>query len=276
MTSRTVALRAVAGWEMRGAARTRWVLGAAVLYGAASVALSLVGLRSLRELGLSGAGAAVDGLVALGVLFPPLIGLLLGAASVAGGREQGTLPLMAAQPFRRSTIPWGVVAGLTATVAAAIAVGLGLAAVVLAPVVSASDLPGLGVAALASLASAAVGVSLGVMISTLSATRSQATAIAAAVWFAAALGMDLLLAAVAPGVRLGPVGFLWAVLLNPLESIRLLAAITIDPSALGPFGVYMFDRLGRFGSSALLGGAVVAWTVAPVVVASRVLDRKDV
>ncbi|HSJ28928.1 MAG TPA: ABC transporter permease subunit [Acidimicrobiia bacterium] len=276
MTSRTLAVRVIAGWEMRGAARTRWVVGAAVLYGAGAIALSLVGLRSLRELGLSGAGAVVDGLVALGVLFPPLIGLLLGAGSVAGSREQGTLPLMSTQPIRRSAIPWGMALGLTATVWAAVGIGLGLAAVVLAPVVSTADLPGLAMAAAVSLASAAVGVSLGVMISSWSATRSQATAVAAAVWFAAALGMDLLLAAVAPGVRLGPVGLLWAILLNPLEGIRLLATMVTDPAALGPFGVYMFDRLGRGVSMLLLGGAAAAWTVIPVVVASRILRRRDV
>jgi Cu-processing system permease protein len=268
-------MRAIAGWEMRGAARSRWVAGAAALYGLGAVALSLVGLRSLRELGLSGAGAAADGLVALGVLFPPLIGLLLGAASVAGGREHGMLALLAAQPFRRSAIPWGVTLGLVGTISAALAVGLGLAAVVLAPVVTVSDLPALAAAAAVSLAAAAVGVSLGVLISTVSSTRSQATAVAAAVWFAAALGMDLLLAAVAPGVRLGPVGFLWAVLLNPLESIRLLAAMVVDPAVLGPFGLFMFERLGRAGATGLLGGAVTAWIVVPLVLASRVIQRKD-
>lgn len=276
MTSRIVAARAIASWEMRGAARSRWLLGAAVLYGAGAVALTLVGLRSLRELGLSGAGAAIDGLVALGVLLPPLIGLLLGAASVAGEREQGTLALVAAQPIRRSVIPLGVIAGLTTTVWVAVVAGLGLAAVVLAPVVTGADLAGLGVAAAASLAAAAVGVSLGVVISVLSTSRGQATAVAAAVWFATALGIDLLLAAVGPGIRLGPVGFLWAVLLNPLEAIRLLALMATDSSALGPFGVYMFDRFGTAGTVGILGGAVAVWMVVPASVAGRAMKRRDI
>jgi Cu-processing system permease protein len=276
MTSRTVAVRTIASWEMRGAARSRWLIGAATLYGAGAVALTLVGLRSLRDLGLSGAGAANDGLIALGILLPPLIGLLLGATSLAGGREQGTLALVATQPIRRAAISWGVVFGLTATVWAAVAVGLGLVAVVLAPVVTASDLAGFGAAGAASLAAAAVGVSLGVAISALSSSRSQATAVAAAVWFAIALGADLLLAAVAPGIRLGPVGFLWAVILNPLEGIRLLALMATDSSALGPFGVYMFDRFGTAGTAGILGASVTAWFVVPAIVAARVMRRRDV
>lgn len=276
MTSRNPALRAIASWEMRGAARSRWLLGAAILYGGGAVALTLVGLRSLRDLGLSGAGAAIDGVVALGVLLPPLVGLLLGATSVAGSREQGTLALVASQPIRRSAIPLGVIVGLTATLWAAILAGLGLVAVVLAPVVTASDLVGLGVAAAASLTAAAVGVTLGVTISVLSPSRSQATAVAAAVWFATALGIDLLLAVVGPGIRLGPVGFLWAVLLNPLEAIRLLALMATDSSALGPFGVYMFDRFGTTGTAGILGGAVAAWIVVPALLAARVMKRRDV
>jgi Cu-processing system permease protein len=276
MTARTPSVRAIASWEMRGAARSRWLLGAAVLYGAGAVALTLVGLRSLRDLGLSGAGAAIDGLIALGVLLPPLVGLLLGANSVAGGREQGTLALVAAQPIRRSAIPLGVIVGLTATVWAAILAGLGLVAVVLAPVVTTSDLAGLGVATAASLAAAAVGVTLGVTISVLSTSRSQATAVAAAVWFATALGIDLLLAAVGPGIRLGPVGFLWAVLLNPLEAIRLLALMVTDSSALGPFGVYMFDRFGTAGTAGILGGAVASWIIVPALIAGRIMRRRDV
>jgi Cu-processing system permease protein len=276
MTSRMLDIRAIASWEMRGAARTRWVLGAAVLHGAGAIALTLVGLRSLRDLGLSGVGAAIDGLVALGLLLPPLIGLLLGAASMAGGREQGTLTLVAAQPIRRSSVPVGIIAGLTTTVSVAVLVGLGVAAVLIAPVVTGSDLAGFGVATMASLAAATVGVTVGVLISALSTSRSQATAIAAAVWFAAALGIDLLLAAVGPGLRLGPVGFLWAVLLNPLEAIRILALLATDSSSLGPFGVYMFDRFGTPGTAGIIGGALALWITVPAVVAGWVFKRRDV
>jgi Cu-processing system permease protein len=276
MSTRLAAVRTIASWEMRGAARSRWLLGAAVLYGGAAVALTLVGLRSLRELGLGGAGSAIDGLVALGVLLPPLIGLLLGASSIAGPREHGTLSLIASQPIPRATVPWGTVVGLTATVWAALAAGLGLVAVVLAPVATAADAVGVAVAAGAGLAAAAVGVSLGVLVSTLSTTRSQATAVAAAVWFVAALGIDLLLATVAPGIRLGPTAMLWAIVLNPLESIRILALVALDHGALGPFGVYLFDRFGTAGAAAILGSAVTAWIVVPALLAGVVLKRRDV
>lgn len=271
MTTRTIA-----SWEMRGAARSRWLLGAGLLYAAGAVALTLVGLRSLRELGLAGAGAASEGLIALGVLLPPLVGLLSGAAAVAGARDTGTLALVAAQPIRRSALAWGMVTGLSASLWVAIVVGLGLVAVILAPVASMSDLPGLAAAALAALAAAIIGVALGVMISALSSTRSQATAIAAAVWFATALGLDLLLAAVAPGLRFGPGTLLWAVVANPLESVRLLALLIADESALGAFGTYLFDRFGRLGAAGILGTATAAWVVIPTVIAGTALKRRDI
>lgn len=268
--------RAIAMWEMRGAARSRWLIGAAAIYGAAAVALTLVGLRSLRDLGLGGTGAAVDGILALGVLLPPLVGLLLGATSLAGAREHGTLAILASQPIPRRAIPIGIAAGLTLTLWAAIGAGLGLVAIVVSPVAGGADLAALAVATGASLAAAAVGVSLGVAISALASTRSQATAVAAAVWFATALGLDLLVAAVGPAIRIGPMAFLVTVLINPLESIRLLAFTLTDAAALGPFGVYMADRFGTAGTAGILGTAVVAWIVFPAWLAVRTMRRRDV
>lgn len=268
--------RTVVAWEMRSAARTRWLLGAALVYGVGAVALTLVGLRSLRDLGVGGTGAAIDGILAMGVLLPPLMGLLAGASSIAGAREQGTLAVLAAQPIRRRTIPLSTITGLTLTIWAAIGIGLGLTAVILSPVASGGELVGLAVAAGASLAAAAVGVAIGVAVSAIASTRSQATAVAAAIWFTTALGFDLVLAAVGPAIRLGPVGFLWSVLVNPLESIRLLAFSIIDPGALGPFGVYMADTFGTAGTIGILAGAVVFWVVTPAMMAVWAIQRRDV
>ncbi len=276
MTSRAGTVRAVAAWELKGAARSRWVMASALLYTVAAVMLALTGLRSMRGLGITGVGTALDGLLSLGVLLPPLVGLLLGASAVAGAKECGVLAMMASQPVRRSHIGWGIFVGLTGAVWASVAVGLGLVAVVLAPAATFADLPAVGVMVIATLAASAVGVSLGMAISALASSRAQATALAAGAWFLAALGIDLLLSGLAVGLSLGPAGLLGAVLLNPLEAIRLSALMAVDAASLGTLGAHLLYRFGSIGSFLVLGAGVAAWAVIPMQVAMRVLRRRDV
>lgn len=272
------AILAVAGWELRGAIRSRFVLGAALTFGAMSLGVTLLGLGALRGLGLAGVGPAAAGLVNLGVLVPPLLGLLLGAASVAGARERGLLAMVAAQPIRRAAIVLGTFLGLAGALWTTVALGFGLASLVLAGVARARDLAPLGALVGVTLAVGTAGLGVGIGISCLARARAQATAVAVAVWLLLALGMDLALAGLAPAVRLGPEGLLVAVLLNPLEAGRILAllAASADGTALGPFGAFLLDRFGAPGAAALLVGAIAAWTALPLAAAGRALARRVV
>lgn len=268
---------AVAGWELRGAVRSRWVLGTAVAFAAIALAVTLLGLRSLGSLGLSGVGPASAGLVNLGVLLPPLMGLLLGAGSIAGARERGVLAMTLAQPVPRWRLVTGTFLGLAAALWATVGLGYGLAALVLAGVAETSDLGSLGALVLATAAAATAGLAVGMAISAAATGRTQAVSLAVAAWFVLALGMDLALAGLGPAIRLGPGGLLVAVLLNPLEGARILALLGASPegTALGPFGAYLLDRFGSGGAALLLSGSLVAWTAAPLAAARVFLQRRS-
>lgn len=267
----------LASFHLRGATRTRWVSVAAVMFAAAAVAVTLTGLSSLRELGLAGAGAAAEGLLHLGLLLPPLIGLLLGAGTVARDRERGLLAVLATQPVTRRELPFAAFLGSLGAVASVVALGFGAALVFVAAVASGRDLATLLLVAAISLAATASAVALGVLVSTLARSHHQATVVAAALWLLLALGMDLLLAGVAPGLRLGPTGLLVAVLANPLEAGRVLALLVIDHgTSLGPFGAYLTDALGRAGAIVALVASLAAWTVVPLAVAGRAVSRRDI
>ncbi len=267
---------AMAGWELRGAVRSRFVLGAAITFGAMCLGVTLLGLDALRGLGLAGVGPAAAGLVNLGVLVPPLLGLLLGAASLAGARERGLLAMVAAQPISRGAIVGGTFLGLAGALWTTVALGLGLASLVLAGVARVEDLAPLGALVGATLAVGTAGLGLGVGISALARSRAQATAAAVATWLVLALGMDLALAGLAPAVRLGPEGLLAGVLLNPLEAGRILALLAASPggTALGPFGAFLIDRFGTAGAGALLVVAIGIWTALPLALARWALARR--
>lgn len=274
------ALRAtvsLAGFELRGAARSRWVTVGAAVFAVAGIAAVLAGLRSLRELGLAGGGAATDGLLHVALLLPPLIGILLGAGTIARDRECGVLAAVAAQPLRRSQLPLAAFLGSAAAAWAIVGIGTGAAALLLAGVATVQDLVGLLAVVGVSLAAVTASVAIGVAISSLSRTHHQATVVAASVWLLLALGMDLLLAGVAPGLRLGPAGLLAFVLANPLEAARVLALLVLeDRAGLGPFGIYLVDGFGHGGAAALLAGSLGFWIAAPIRLAQVVVARRDV
>jgi ABC-type transport system involved in multi-copper enzyme maturation permease subunit len=270
-------MRDLAGFELRGAARTRWLTVGGAVFAAAALAVTLAGLRSLSALGLGGAGAAIDGLVHLSLLLPPLIGLLLGAGSLARDRERGMLAMLAAQPVRRSVLPLAAFAGSLLAVWVVLAAGLGVSLIVLATVVTAADLATFAIVVGVSLAATATAVALGVAIAAVVSTHHQATAAAASLWLLLALGMDLLLAGVAPGLRLGPAGLFAAVLANPLEAARVLAVLLLDGgTGLGPFGEYLTRRFGSTGAITVLGASLAAWTVGPLVLARWATRRRDI
>jgi ABC-2 type transport system permease protein len=277
VSAATFGVRDLAGFELRGAARSRWLSVGGLIFGGAAVAVTLAGRRSLSALGLAGAGAATDGLVHLSLLLPPLIGLLLGAGSLARDRERGMLAMLASQPVRRGVLPLAAFTGSLLAVWIVLAAGLGVALVILATVATFADLAAFGVVLGVGLAATASAVALGVAISALASTHHQATAAAASVWLLLALGMDLLLAGVAPGLRLGPAGLLAAVVANPLEAARIWALLLLEGgTALGPFGDYLVARFGTAGTHGLLAGVMTVWTVGPLLLARRATARRDV
>ncbi|MFA5892057.1 MAG: ATP-binding cassette domain-containing protein [Actinomycetota bacterium] len=269
---------AVARWEMRAAVRTRWVLAGGLAFAAGVLAVTLIGLRSLAELGLTGIGPASAGLLGLGLILLPLLALLVGAGSVAGERERGILPMVLVQPVDRSSIVLGVFAGLTSAVWLIAFLGLGFAGIAYASLVRGPDLMPFVVLCAAIIAVATVGVALGVAFSAVARGRAHATAWAAVAWFVFAFGIDLAIAGLAAPLHIGPLGLLSAILLNPIEAARVLALLGADlrGGALGPFGAYLSQELGSGTAMTALVGALAAWVGVPLALASVSLKRRDV
>lgn len=62
---------------------------------------------------------------------------------------------------------------------------------------------------------------------------------------------------------LGGIELLVALLANPVEIVRALAIIHLDPDfeVLGPFGTYQDDEAGTTNATLLLSTALVLWVV---------------
>lgn len=268
---------AIARWEFRASVRTRWVLGCGAAFALSTVGVALVGMRSVSELGLTGIGPAASSLLGLAMLLPPLVGLLLGAGAIAGARERGVLQMMLVQPGVRAIYVFGAFLGLAATVWAILGAGLGTAGLVLSTVADMADVRAFAGIAAATFGAATAAVAMGMLVSTMSRSRSQATAWCVVLWFFFGIGADLVLVSLVPALDIGTGGIMVALFLNPVETARTLAMLIIDPqlSALGPFGAYVTWELGTGMGAALLVSALVAWCALPLGIAGAVLRRLE-
>lgn len=166
--------------EMRDASRNRWFLLYTLAFVGLSLTLSWLGLSGLGTSGLAGFGRTGASLVNLVLLVVPLMGLTIGALSVAGERERGALLYMLAQPVTAFEVLLGKFVGGAIALMNALLLGFGLSGLLIAWQGGTADLGAyLGLIGFAFLL-ALVCLSLGFLIS--AAVNRVATAIGIALF----------------------------------------------------------------------------------------------
>ncbi|MFA7249812.1 MAG: ABC transporter permease subunit [Dehalococcoidia bacterium] len=262
--------------ELADAGRGRWLPVFAGAFAVVALVLCLVQATS-GDLGSQGFNRTTAGLINLCLLLVPLLALVLGAGTIAGERDRGTLATLLAQPISAAELVLGKFAGLNLAVWSAIALGFGGAGIVMALLTPLTDARHyLVFVALAGVLATAT-LSAGMLVSVLSDGRMKALAIAIVLWFAMVLFYDL--AAIGLALAFSPSGrgLLVTVLGNPVETVRILAVFSLEPDleVLGPVGAYLVEELGLRTAIALLAGALVTWISAPLLLAMWLLGRQD-
>jgi Cu-processing system permease protein len=255
--------------ELRDAVTSRWLIVYSVVLAALGLAATATGLDSASGLAIQAFGRTTATLMNLCLLLSPLVAVLMGAASIAGEQERGTLEHLLAQPLTRSQLLLGKYAGLVIALTAATFAGFLPAGVLIA---AATDVSMLGhyllfpaIAGLAGLAMAGIG--LVISVTSRSAVQAQGTAVFA--WFAFVLLYDLVLmgSLAVSGV---PAEWLAVTLVaNPVDAARVLGVLALEPDLylLGPAGAFLTAQLSPAGAAAALLAALAAWSVGPVLVA---------
>lgn len=265
---------ALARKELRDAVRDRWFWLYAAGFALLAGALTSVAVSDTPTIGFAGFGRTGASLVALTQLVVPLMGLTLGARSIAGQRERGTLRFLLSHPISRTETFLGIFCGTSVAMLAAVAGGFGVAgivAVMRSAVVDAGDLV---VIALCSWLLAVGMIGVGMLLSVL--TRRSVTAMGASLiaWILLVFVGDLGLMGTSVATRL-PTGTLFlAAVANPVEAFRLTAINALQGSldVLGPAGSYAVDRFGS-AIAWLTGAVLVAWTVLPATLAWWIFRR---
>lgn len=265
----------VAQKEVRDASRNQWFLLYTLAFIGLSLVLSWFGLSGLGTFGLAGFGRTGASLVNLVLLIVPLMGLTIGALSLAGERERGSLLYLMAQPVTGLEVLLGKYLGGAVALSGALFLGFGFSGLLIALQGGTADLGAylalIGFAYLLAL----VCLSLGFLIS--AAANRVATAVGAALflWLVLVFFGDLGLMGTAIVLKLKADTLLALALLNPLQIYKIAAIWNIRDSleVLGPAGLY---ALRTFADAFLwiLIAILAGWITIPFLSASLIFKKK--
>jgi len=268
----------VARKELRDALRSRWFVLYALAFAVLALGLSALTLGGAELVGFAAFGRAAAGLINLVVLIVPLMALTIGAQSVAGEAERGTLGLLLAQPVTRTEVLAGKFLGAAIALTGALAAGFGTSGLVLGARASASAPPALlawlmGAAFLFGLAMLAVGF----LISTITARAGVAVGIATFVWLGFVLLGDLGLMGSALMMKMSTGTLLGLAMANPAQAFKIASLIGLNATldVLGPAGMYAVSVYGRALAGVLLG-ILAAWTLGSFALSALVFSRRSV
>ena len=262
-------LRPLIKKELRDAITNRWLIAYSVLLAALGLAATATGLDSTSGLAVQAFGRTTATLMNLCLLLAPLVAVLMGAGSIAGEQERGTLEHMLAQPLSRTGLLLAKHAGLLVALTLATIVGFLPAGVLIAAAAGFATIAHyLLFPAIAALVGAAMaGIGLLISVTSRSAVQAQGTAVFA--WFAFVLLYDLVLMGSLAISGMPPEWLAAMLVANPVDAARVLGVLALEPDLylLGPAGALLVGRFTQGGAAALLLGALTVWTVLPVVVA---------
>ena len=275
-TGRWHRVAVIARDEYRRALETRWLFAFTVLFAALVLGVSYFGLVQSREVGFQGFARVTLSLMNLVLLVVPLIGLLLGVTSLAGGGE--TLPLLLAQPVTRGEVLAGKFAGLSLALAAAQALGFGSGGLVIALNAGTDQVPGFVTLTALSLLLGWLSIAAALGLAAIWPDRFRAMSAALILWLVMVVAYDLVVLGVTSVLRGLPLEtvLIPALLVNPVDLARVTVTLAVGSGALfGPTSAVLARRFGSEGGIALGLAVMVIQTLVPLWIAARVFRRRD-
>ncbi|MEP0846341.1 MAG: ABC transporter permease subunit [Phycisphaerae bacterium] len=262
--------------EIRDALRNRWFLLYAVCFAALSLGLASVAMAGTGRTGLAGFGRTAATLINLVLLIVPLMALTIGAGAIAGERERGTLEALLSQPLTRHEVLLGKYLGLALSLLAALALGFGTTAVVLAFRGASTNSGQFAAIFVRSVLLAWAMLSVGFLVSAVCRRTSVALGVAIFLWLTLVFLGDLGLMGTALTLQLTPGELLGAALANPLQVFKVSAVSGLHRSLdlLGPAGLFASRTFGD-RLPLLLDGLLAAWIVLPLLAAGLVFSRRS-
>jgi Cu-processing system permease protein len=254
--------------ELQDARRNRWYLIYVIVFAGLSLALAWLGMTGLGDYGLAGFGRTAASIINIVLLIVPLMGLTLGAISLAGERERRTLLYLLAQPVTQLEVLLGKYLGLAIALFSALVLGFGISGIFIALQGGSAEINLYLLMVLLAFMLALVSLSIGFLISSVVRKGSTAISIALFIWLLLLIFGDLGIMGTSMVLKLGVGQLFTLTLLNPMQIFKIAAILNIRGSleVLGPAGIY---ALRTYGSQLMPGliAVLLAWTLLPMTLA---------
>ena len=263
--------------EIRDSLNNRWFILYTIAFAVLATALAYLSMMGTGSDGFAGFGRTAAGLINLVLLIVPLMALTAGAGAIASERERGTLSYLLAQPVTRFEVLIGKYIGLALTMMAALALGFGISAAVIA-----SRSGGTNAVTFLSLVGYALilalgMLSLGFLLSVIARKTSVATGAAIFLWLAFVFLGDLGLMGSAVVFRMQVTELFHLALINPLQVFKMASLDSMNASldVLGPAGLYASQQYGN-GLPWIFGSVLALWVVVPLAISYVIFARRGV
>jgi Cu-processing system permease protein len=269
---------AVLAREVRESVRSRWFLGVTAVFCVLVLGVSYLSFTGASTLGFAGFNRTVASLLNLILLFVPLMGLLVGAMSISGEREDGTLGYLLAQPISRGSVYVAKFAGQWLSLTMAIGFGLGLSGLIVGWKGGAEGTGAFAMLGVDAILLGAASLGLGVLVAVLCGSRLRALATALLLWVLFAFVIDFASIGLVVGGAVKSTGLFYLSLANPVQLAKVLCLLSLSAKleVLGPSGIYAVKTFGTAGAMVFLGASLVAWTGAPLGAGWLVFRRMNV
>lgn len=268
-------ISAILTYTFKEAIRAKWLLVFAVVFFLLAINIPMLVLLGARYIPPDYLSIFLSTLVTLSFPFIPLLALPMGATTVVEEREAGTLQYVLSNPITKGEFLLGRAVGLLLATSAVVFLGFGIASAI---VYNVDVLSYRSVVIVMFLAAALNATMLGfaLVISVLSRRKATAIGIAIFTWFLFTILSDLGFLSVILNLKWGAWVTLPIVLLNPVESARILAVLVIGAgqTQLGSTGIIVSYYLGD-SAPLVLGLGILVWTVVLYAVGFFLFRRQD-
>jgi Cu-processing system permease protein len=245
----------IAQKEILSSIRNKWFLLYTIVFALLSLALSLIGLSGLETYGVSGFGRTSASLINMILLFVPLMGLTLGAMSIAYERERGILLYILSQPISYFEVLIGKYCGLALSILGSLVLGFGLSGFVIAYKGGSADASGYMYFIFLTFLLALVSLSIGMCISSFFKKYDTALGVSIFAWLFFVIFSDLGIIGTSFLINLDINQVFVLSLLNPLQVFKLSAIFSLRDNLeiLGPVGIYAVRNFGGSLQLILIG-----------------------